>query len=41
MIENVELTRNILELYAEEDRWPPSIGAEQLGLLFLMSRGTV
>ena len=34
MIEDVELTRNILELYADEDRWPSAIGGSEIRQAF-------
>ena len=30
MTEDIELTRKILELYADEDKWPSSIGEAEL-----------
>lgn len=34
MIEDVELTRKILGLYAEEDRWPSAIGGPEIRQAF-------
>ena len=34
MIEDVELTRKILELYADEDRWPSAIGGTEIRQAF-------
>ena len=34
MIEDVELTRQILELYADEESWPSSIGEAELRSAF-------
>lgn len=34
MIEDVELTRKILELYADEDRWPSAIGESEIRQAF-------